>query len=394
METDHSKHVVTKIFNQSFLEIFLINFLVMITFYSLTVAIGPYAVDALGLSQAVGGLLVGITVIGSLFARLSSGILMEKLNTKQILFVGAGILLISLISYPLITSLSLLVIMRFVQGIAIGLIGTITNTAIVLVVPPDRKSEGISYFSLSTIIATAFGPFLALILIDSIGFKNLFFLEIILGILVLAAIFMVHESAVDLPNKGKHQKISIHSFVEPKVLPIALVMLIAAISYSAIQSDLSFFMKSEHMAKYSSIFFVIYAVSILASRPFTGVLADKKNENYVAYPSFILLILGFVALSQVNGVFLFIVSAILIGVGFGNLQSTIQSTIAKMVPIDRLGVSTSTYFILFDLAFGIGPVILGIIAPIIGFKALFELMIFVVAVSLVLYYFVHGKKIQ
>lgn len=56
----------TKIFNQSFLEIALINFLVLMTFYSLIVAVGPYAVDVLHLSTASSGLLVGIVVIGSL----------------------------------------------------------------------------------------------------------------------------------------------------------------------------------------------------------------------------------------------------------------------------------------------------------------------------------------
>ncbi|GAX46985.1 MFS transporter [Pseudolactococcus reticulitermitis] len=388
-----AEHQVTKIFNQSFLEIFIINLLVMMTFYSLTVAIGPYAVEELGLSQAVGGLLVGLTVIGSLFARLSSGMIMAKLDTKQILLLGGGILLVSLIAYPLVHSLTLLAVMRFIQGVAVGLIGTITNTAIVLVVPAKRKSEGISYFSLSTVIATAMGPFLALVLIDTVGFQKLFLLEIIIGILILAAIFFIHEEAVELPNKGHQQKMSIHSFVAPKVLPIAFVMMIAAITYSAIQSDLSFFMKEQHMAEYTSLFFVIYALSVLVSRLFTGVLADKKGENFVIYPSFIALILGFITLSQVNGVWLFVISAILIGVGFGNLQSTIQSTIAKMVPIERLGVATSTYFILFDLAFGVGPVILGIIAPILGFKVLFELMVAVVILSLVLYYFVHGKKV-
>ncbi|MDN6030362.1 MAG: MFS transporter [Lactococcus plantarum] len=383
-----------KIFNQSFIQIFMINFFVMLSFYSLTVVIGPYAVNELGESQSVAGLLVGITVIGSLVARLLSGFFMEKLKTKYILFLGAAILLVSLISYVFAKELSLLVAMRFIQGIAIGLISTVTNTVVVLVIPSERKGEGISYFSLSTVIATALGPFIALLLVNAIGYHLFFILASLIGVLVFIAIFFVHEKVVTLPKKVQHQAISIKHFIEPKAIPLAVVMLIATISYSAIQSNLTFFMSEQHMANYASFFFLIYAISIFVSRPFTGVLSDRKNENFVTYPCLILLIAGFILLSQVSGPIIFILSAIFIGLGFGNLQSSIQSIIVKNAALDRVGVSTSTYFILFDLAFGVGPVLLGIIAPMIGFKALFELMSIVGLVALILYYLVHGRHVS
>ena len=383
-----------KIFNQSFIQIFMINFFVMLSFYSLTVVIGPYAVNELGESQSVAGLLVGITVIGSLVARLLSGFFMEKLKTKYILFLGAAILLVSLISYVFAKELSLLVAMRFIQGIAIGLISTVTNTVVVLVIPSERKGEGISYFSLSTVIATALGPFIALLLVNAIGYHLFFILASLIGVLVFIAIFFVHEKVVTLPKKVQHQAISIKHFIEPKAIPLAVVMLIATISYSAIQSNLTFFMSEQHMANYASFFFLIYAISIFVSRPFTGVLSDRKNENFVTYPCLILLIAGFILLSQVSGPIIFILSAIFIGLGFGNLQSSIQSIIVKNAALDRVGVSTSTYFILFDLAFGVDPVLLGIIAPMIGFKALFELMSIVGLVALILYYLVHGRHVS
>lgn len=204
----------------------------------------------------------------------------------------------------------------------------------------------------------------------------------------------MHEKVVALPKKAHHQAISIKQFIEPKAVPLAIVMLIATISYSAIQSDLTFFMAEKDMTNYASFFFLIYAASIFVSRPFTGVLSDRKNENYVTYPCLVLLILGFILLSHVSGPFIFIISAIFIGLGFGNLQSSIQSTIVKRAALDRVGVSTSTYFILFDLAFGVGPVLLGIIAPMIGLKALFELMSVIGLIALVLYYLVHGRHVS
>lgn len=366
----------------------------MMSFYSLTVVIGPYAVERLGETQSVAGLLVGITVIGSLVARLLSGFFMAQLKTKHVLFLGAGILVISLVSYLFVTNLSILVMMRFIQGISIGLISTVTNTVVVLVIPSERRGEGISYFSLSTVIATALGPFLALLLVDTIGYHLFFILVCLIGLLVFIAIFFIHETVVALPQKRHHQRMSVQHFIEPKAIPLAVVMLIATISYSAIQSNFTFFMAEQNMTNYTSFFFLIYAASIFVSRPFTGVLSDRKNENYVTYPCLILLILGFILLSQVSGPVVFIISAIFIGLGFGNLQSSIQSTLVKNAAMDRVGVSTSTYFILFDLAFGVGPVLLGVIAPIIGLKALFELMPVVGLIALLLYYLVHGRHVS
>ena len=144
-----------KIFNQSFLEIALINFLVLITFYSLIVAIGPYAVDVLHLSTAVSGLLVGIVVIGSLVMRMMSGAILAKISTKTMMLIGAFVLIPTMVAYHFATSMIVLLLIRFIQGMMIGLIGTVTNTAVVFVVPAERRSEGISYFSLSTVIATA-----------------------------------------------------------------------------------------------------------------------------------------------------------------------------------------------------------------------------------------------
>ena len=388
-----------KIFNQSFLEIALINFLVLITFYSLIVAIGPYAVDVLHLSTAVSGLLVGIVVIGSLVMRMMSGAILAKISTKTMMLIGAFVLIPTMVAYHFATSMIVLLLIRFIQGMMIGLIGTVTNTAVVFVVPAERRSEGISYFSLSTVIATAMGPFLGLAL-SKIGYGFLFNIETVIAVLAFLATILIHKEAVDIKAhtvkkvETADKPTGLKKFLEPKAVPLAIALFIATLTYSAIQSYLSFFMKAQHMASVTEYFFLIYAAVIFISRPFTGRLADEKNENYIIYPGLILLAIGFVLLSHVTNVWVFVLAAIFIGVGFGNFQSAAQATIAKIVPPERMSYATSTYFIFFDLAFGVGPYLLGLIEPSIGFVGLYELMIAFAIIALVWYFLVHGRHVK
>lgn len=292
-----------------------------------------------------------------------------------------------------------LLVLRFVQGMMIGLIGTVTNTAVVFVVPEERRSEGISYFSLSTVIATAMGPFLGLSL-SKIGYGFLFNIETVIAVLAFLATILIHKEAVDIKAhtvkkvETADKPTGLKKFLEPKAVPLAIALFIATLTYSAIQSYLSFFMKAQHMASVTEYFFLIYAAVIFISRPFTGRLADEKNENYIIYPGLILLAIGFVLLSHVTNVWVFVLAAIFIGVGFGNFQSAAQATIAKIVPPERMSYATSTYFIFFDLAFGVGPYLLGLIEPSIGFVGLYELMIAFAIIALVCYFLVHGRHVK
>ena len=47
-----------------------------------------------------------------------------------------------------------------------------------------------------------------------------------------------------------------------------------------------------------SFFFVVYAVAVLISRPFTGKLFDNKGPNSIMYPTIISFAIGMIILSQ------------------------------------------------------------------------------------------------
>ncbi|GEO58316.1 MFS transporter [Companilactobacillus bobalius] len=380
------------LFSRDFWLLALTNLFVMTGYYSLMVTVGLYSVKKFQAPTSISGLIVGITVIGILISRFSSGYLTHIFSNKQLMVAGTILLIPATLLYQMANSILFLIVVRLIQGIAIGLVSTVTNTAVVLLFPKARTGEGIGYFSLSTILATAVGPFAGLLVEQHFNFNVMFMMETILAILALIFCLFVNGSKIAFHFTNKHPKITIHDFIEPKALPIASTIFIVGLGYAAIQAYLSFYTTELNLASYSSVFFLIYAAAILISRPFTGRIIDHFGENAVIIPSAIINMLGMMLLAVASSGWMILVSAFLIGLGFGNFQSTCQTVAAKSVPIERLSQATATYFILFDLSLGVGPYALGIIEPLTGYRGLFCLMGITIIIGLIWYLLVHARK--
>ena len=102
--------------------------------------------------------------------------------------------------------------------------------------------------------------------------------------------------------------------------------------------------------------------------------------------------LGMLLLSFANNGFTLLLAGAIIGLGFGNIQSTTQAIAVKVTPPHRIGLATATFFIFLDIGFGIGPYVLGMIIPLTGFRTLYLIISLLVVALLILYYFMHGKK--
>ena len=94
-------------------------------------------------------------------------------------------------------------------------------------------------------------------------------------------------------------------------------MLISGLTYSSILTFLQFFAQEINLVTISSYFFIFYAIASLITRPVAGRLMDQKNENVVAYPAFIFLIITFLTLSITNNGWLLIIAGLCLGAGYG-----------------------------------------------------------------------------
>ena len=143
---------------------------------------------------------------------------------------------------------------------------------------------------------------------------------------------------------------------------------------------------------FRNIFFIVYAFFLLGSRPFTGKLLDRKGENIVIYPALLLYTVGLLCLSQSHSNFMLLLASAFIALGFGNMVSCSQTVVVNKSPRHRIGLATSTFYIAMDAGIGVGPLIIGMIMPIFGFRGMYLSMGVLVFLTIIIYYFVHGKK--
>ncbi|MGM9988415.1 MAG: MFS transporter, partial [Bacillaceae bacterium] len=263
------------------------------------------------------------------------------------------------------------------------------------ILPLSRKGEGIGYYSLSAILATAIGPFIGILLMKlENGFTWIFALNVIFSVvcLLIYAAVKLKVPTTTASRKGEAKGSLLSQFIEPKAVPISFVALLIGFSYSGVMSFLSFYAQEIHLASAASYFFLIYAIAIIFSRPFTGKLMDAKGANIVTYPCLVIFALGMFLFSQATASWMLLVAAALIGFGYGNFNSIAQTVAVKVTPPHRFGLATSTYFILYDLGLGVGPYLLGFVVPYTGYRTIFVLMVGLIVCSIPIYYLLHGRK--
>jgi len=181
-------------------------------------------------------------------------------------------------------------------------------------------------------------------------------------------------------------------FFEKNALPISIIMILMGIAYSGIVSFINTYAESIGLTDAASYFYVVYAIVLFASRPFTGILLDSKGDNIVIYPSLILFASSLFLLSISSNGFTLLLSGALAALGFGTMMSAGQAIAIQLTPKHRYGLATSTFFVCLDGGVGLGPFFLGFLVPEIGFDGMYLTLSLVVLFTILLYFLLHGRK--
>ncbi|MFS0666423.1 MFS transporter [Peribacillus frigoritolerans] len=381
-----------KLWTKDFLIVSSVNFFLFLTFYVLMVTLTIYTMDNFNASQAQAGLASSIFVLGAVLVRPIAGKKIDKIGRRKMLLGSLVLFLIASIGYFLVNSLSLLLIDRFIQGFAFGLATTATGTIAADIIPNERRGEGTGYFAMSTNLAMAFGPFIGLLITQHFSYSIIFYAASLFAAFSLVASLFMNVPEGDKGGASPQKGFKISDYFEKRALPISIFIGFAGFTYSSILSYLTSFAKEMDLMDAASFFFVVFAVFLLASRPFTGRMFDVKGENAVIYPSLLLFAVGMVILSQSHHGITLLIAGALIGVGYGTFQSSCQAISIKEAPSNRMGLATSTFYTMYDFGIGVGPFLLGFLIPFTGFKGLFIGMSVFAFVLIGIYYLAHGKK--
>ncbi|MFP3918702.1 MFS transporter [Lysinibacillus telephonicus] len=384
-----------RIWTKNFIVISLINFLSILMFYLLIVTIASYAIETYQVSTSIAGLVSSIYVIGALIGRLLTGRIIGKVGPSKILRYGVVLFFVSACLYFIEIHIAFLLFNRFIQGIFVGVIGTAAGTIIAHILPASRKGEGIGYYSLSVILASAIGPFIGIFLMKfDNGNFYIFGLNVLLSLImiIVLAFIRLDKQMFSSSHEEVKEESFISKFMEPKSIPISFVALLMGFVYSGVMSFLSFYAEEINLVDAASVFFIVYALATIFTRPYCGKLMDKKGPNLIVYPCLVLFALGMFLFGNASSSWILLVSAALIGLGFGNFNSIAQTIAVKVTEPHRFGLATSTYYIFYDMGLGFGPYLLGLIVPLVGYRSIFLWMVPIIIISIPLYFVLHGRK--
>ncbi|WP_029089609.1 MFS transporter [Brevibacterium album] len=383
-----------KLWTRTFVIGIVVNLFMAVVFYLLMTTMAMYAVDRFRASETGSGLASSAFIIGAVAGRVLAGKFLDFIGRRRLLIISMAVFAVAGIAYVPVGDFALLIVLRLVHGAAFGMGNTALVASIQSVIPGHRRAEGNGYFGTATTLATALGPFLGVWLSGRYGFEVLFWLSSLSGLAaMLAALLYTVEEREPGPEE-RARKWSLHpsTFVDAPSLRVGAVMCVAGAAYSAVLSFLAVHTAEIGLPGASGTFFLVFAVGSLAARLFAGRVQDRFGDNIVLVPVFISYGAGMIVVAEAHTVWMFGLAGLLVGLGFGCLLPSLQAILISRTPAARVGVATSTFYLMLDFGTGVGPVFLGPVAAAGGYSAMYWLCGGLVVVAAVVYALVHGRR--
>lgn len=382
------------LFTKRFFSLFFTNMAVFFVFYGLITTLPLYAIGVLGKSDDDAGLLVSVFLLSAILMRPFSGKLLDIFGKKKLLVISLLFYLACTTLYIFFKPFALLLALRFFQGIWFSIATTAAGSLAADIVPKNRKGTGLGYFTMSTNLAVVIGPFVGLLIIQYANF-NTFFI-VLAVIVIIGAILALTIKTDDLPkpkNIERNFKFGFHDLFEKKALPLAALASLIAFAYASVLSFLSLYAEQKDLLAAASYFYAVFAAAMIAVRPLTGKIYDTFGAKYVIIPSFLLFAVGLTVIANAHNTWIFLLSAVFIGAGYGTLTTSFQSLCIQATSPERSGYATATYFTLFDLGLAIGSYVLGVVAVNLNYETVYVSSAALIVIVLILYlaFFVRKK---
>jgi MFS family permease len=361
-------------------------------FYLLMVVVAAFSVDTWRVDAGVAGVATSIFVVGALASRAFVGKVMGHCGYKNTMLLGMAVNAIASVSYLFVPSIGLLIAARLVHGLGFGMVTSAAPAIVAGVVPNERLGEGMGYFSLAGPIAAGIGPFVAMLLVQDGGYLLLFVLCALIMLIVLALIALLRIPRIELSPQDREdlRGFKLKSIIEVPVVPVSLVALLMYSCYGGIVSFLALFLRELGLADYASLFFVVYAVVVLLSRPFAGRLFDARGASPLIIPALLILAAGFTLFSQTQDLWMLAAAAVMVGLGVGAVQTATLAVVAKITPPSRRGIGTTTYYLMSDVGYSLGPLLAGLSIPLLGYRGMF-LALGLLTLGNFAYYFLYQR---
>ncbi len=361
-----------KILTKPFFLIFGALLFTALVMYALMSTVTEYA-SSMGSSATIAGLVSGIYVFGGLCSRIYSANALEKKDWKRLGLIFLSIHFLACILYFFVDNVDLLIIVRFIHGLGFGASANAIVTIASSILPKKRFGEAFGYFMLGTTIAVGLGPYISGFFYDLWGSFGSFLLATVFSAIALICVFFLDIERYDPNDNLKDNDIEstqnvnlnedknsfIDKIFEVEAIPVSLFTALTALGYVSILSFYRLYAVELDLVSAFSVFFLIYSVVLVVSRPIAGKIQDKNGDKIICIIGIVAQSIGLFLIAYAPSTITVFICAVCAALGFGTLNSACTTIVTRNTPVSRRPFAISTFFIFCDGTIGFGPALLG-----------------------------------
>ena len=401
-----------RIFTKDFFLIFGALLFSALVMYALMSTVTEYA-TALGSSATIAGLVSGIYIFGGLCSRIYSANALERRDWKKLAIIFLSIHFLACIFYFFANNVTLLLIVRFIHGLGFGASANAIVTIASAILPKKRFGEAFGYFMLGTTIAVGLGPYISGFFYDNWGSIGSFSLATSFAFLGLLCIILLDiskydikhndetENAIDdrdissnisnLEEKGTIRRI-IDKIFEVPAIPVSLFTGLTSLGYVSILSFYRLYAVEVDLVGAFSLFFIIYSIVLVASRPIAGRIQDNYGDRIICFTGIIAQAIGLFLIAWMPSTITVFICAVCAALGFGTLNSACTAIVTRDTSANRRPYAISTFFIFCDGTMGFGPALLGsFVSAASGYAPVYFISSFITLLALPIAFFALKK---
>ncbi len=271
-----------------------------------------YVSEELDGSKALAGFSVSIFFVAAVLARPVVGRLVDRIGRRPFLVAPPFVLAVLMLCLLGATWVPVVLVVRFLQGLAGSAFYVAAVTTSTDLAPPDRRASAVARLSIAIYLGFALGPAFGEVLLDR---GTAWAWPALAALLAAGGLFTATmpesrpEPAADAPAPGKMPLI-----YRGAVLP-GLVLLALGVGYTSITAHSALFARSIGLTS-SGALYATFAVSVLLVRLGSGRLADAIGPLRVLYPGIASLACGLLVLSLIPEPVAAVIGVAFVGAGW------------------------------------------------------------------------------
>jgi MFS family permease len=330
----------------------------------------------LGAGPEAIGFAVGVSTVTGIFFKLPAGALSDVIGRKRTMLIGLVVFAIMPFTYLLVKDYQLLIVIRFIHGLATAIYGPV-SMAVVADVAGAKKGEMLSWFSSVTIIGNLLGAPLGGFILhrapgvggSSLGdFQTAYILSGFAGLMSLVLALGVLR---DGRHVEKHNGLSeaYRKFIsgikevmsDRRVVVTSSMEGVQNMTVGALEAFLPIYaVKVVGLNEFQAgLLWGVQVVITILSKPVMGKTSDRYGRKPLITAGLVLCAFSFGAIPLLKDFYLLAIAAAVFGLGESFVTSSSAALVADICKEKHFGTAMGTFGTIFDIGHATGPILAG-----------------------------------